>query len=115
MSQGVLTCFAGADPNSLFYLRDENLSIPDASGMSRLLDRLDRLLELIVAENNLDFYLGQEINNVLGPPIEFGVALLAAEALHLRDGDALQTDFVKGFLHLVELERLDDRFDLLHG
>jgi hydroxyethylthiazole kinase-like uncharacterized protein yjeF len=42
------------------------------------------------------------------------VALLAAEALHLDDGEALDADVLERFLHLIELERLDDGFDLLH-
>jgi hypothetical protein len=42
------------------------------------------------------------------------MALLATEALRFRDSDTLQTDFLKGFLHLVQLERLNDRFDLFH-
>ncbi|MNR67666.1 hypothetical protein D3C85_1917890 [compost metagenome] len=42
------------------------------------------------------------------------MTLLATEALRFRDGDTLQADFLKGFLHLVQLERLNDRFDLFH-
>ena len=68
----------------------------------------------IVAEHDLDLHLGQEVDDVFGAAIEFGMALLAAEALGLGDGDALQADLLEGLLHLVELERLDDRFDLFH-
>jgi len=42
------------------------------------------------------------------------MALLPAKALGLGDGDALDPDLVKGFLHLVEFERFDDCLDLLH-
>lgn len=42
------------------------------------------------------------------------MTLLPAEALGLGDGDALKADFLKRFLHLVELEWLDDGFDFLH-
>jgi hypothetical protein len=42
------------------------------------------------------------------------MALLPAEAFGLGDGDALQPDLLKRFLHLVELEWLDDGFDLFH-
>ena len=69
---------------------------------------------VVVAEHDLDLHLGQEVDDVFGAAIELGVALLAAEALGLGDGDALQADFLKRFLHFVELERLDDRFDLFH-
>jgi len=33
----------------------------------------------------------------------------------LAHGDTGDADVVKCILHIVELERLDDRFDLLHG
>jgi hypothetical protein len=42
------------------------------------------------------------------------MALLATETLGLEHGNALETDLVEGVLHLIELEGLDDRFDLLH-
>src|SRR3546814_7004885 len=41
--------------------------------------------------------------------------LLPAEALGLGDGDAGHADFVKGLLHFIQLERLDDRLDFFHG
>ncbi|MNL78783.1 hypothetical protein D3C87_2052540 [compost metagenome] len=40
---------------------------------------------------------------------------LAAEAFRLENGDALKPDLLKRLLHLIELEGLDDRFDLLHA
>jgi hypothetical protein len=42
------------------------------------------------------------------------MALLPAEPLGLGHGDALKSHFLKRFLHLVQLEWLDDGFDLLH-
>ena len=42
------------------------------------------------------------------------MTLLAAEALGLEHGDALEADLVEGVFDLVEFEGLDDRFDLLH-
>jgi hypothetical protein len=42
------------------------------------------------------------------------MALLAAETFGLGDGDALESDLLERFLHLIQLERLDDRFDLFH-
>ncbi len=93
---------------------DEDLAVADAAGMGGLLDRLDGALDHRVFHDDLDLHLGQEIDDVFGAAIELGMALLPAEALGLGDGDALDPDLVKRFLHLVELERLDDRFDLLH-
>ena len=67
-----------------------------------------------VLADHLDLHLGQEIHHIFGAAIELGMALLPAEALGFDHGDALQADFVQRLLHLVQLERLDDRFDLLH-
>ena len=64
--------------------------------------------------HDLDFHLGQEVDDVFRTAIEFGVSLLPAETLGFGHGDALQSDFLKRFLNLVELEWLDDGFDLLH-
>ena len=72
------------------------------------------LLDQVVADHDLDFHLGQEVHDVFGAAIEFGMALLPAKALGFGHGDALQADFLKRFLHLVELEWLDDGFDFLH-
>jgi hypothetical protein len=42
------------------------------------------------------------------------MTLLPAEAFGFSDRYALQSNFLKRFLHLVELEWLDDGFDFLH-
>ena len=39
---------------------------------------------------------------------------MPAESLRLGDRDALNPDLVEGFLHFVELERFNDRFNLFH-
>ena len=56
----------------------------------------------------------EEVDDIFGAAVELGVALLAAEALHFRHGDAGHAHIVKRVLDVVELERLDDGFDLLH-
>ena len=72
-------------------------------------------IDHVVGQHDLDLHLGQEVDDIFGAAVKFGVALLAAEALDLGHGQALDAGFLKRFLHLVQLERLDDRFDLLHG
>src|SRR5690606_5450822 len=52
--------------------------------------------------------------DVLGAAIELGVALLAAEALDLGDGDALHADGRERLADFVELEGLDDGGDEFH-
>src|SRR6187551_3256494 len=109
-----LVLLAGADAQRGFDGRDEDLAVADASGGGGRGDRLDHLLGLRVGHDDLELHLGQEIDDVFGPAVKLGVALLAAEALGLGHGDARDADLVQRLLHLVELERLDDGLDLFH-
>jgi hypothetical protein len=43
------------------------------------------------------------------------MAFLPPEALGLEYRNALQANFVEGFLHFVEFEGLYDGFDFFHG
>src|SRR3954452_2401549 len=113
-SDSVQPGFAGADADRFLDVGDEDLAVADAPGLRGAADRVDRLLDQVVGDHDLDLHLGQEVDDVFGAAIELGVALLAAEALGLGHRDALQPDLLKRLLHLVELERLDDGFDLLH-
>src|SRR5690606_39040573 len=100
---------AGANADGLFEIEDEDLPVADLSGVGRLLDRFDDLLEQLLLDGDFDLDLGEEIDDVLCAPVQFGVSLLPAEALDLGDGDALYADGGEGLPHLVKLERLDDR------
>ena len=113
--QGFGTCFAGTDADCLFDIADEDLATADAPGSGSVLDRFDRFFSEIIAEHDLDFHLGQKINDVFRAAIEFGVAFLAPEALGLGDRDALQPDLLQSLFDLVEFDRFDDCFDFFHS
>ncbi len=49
------------------------------------------------------------------PAVHLGVAALAPEALHVGHGETVHTEVLERVLHVVELERLDDAHDELHG
>mgnify|MGYP007027297045 CR=1 FL=1 len=106
--------FSGADADDVLHRRDENFSVADTPRVGGLKDGIDGALKHIVLEDQFDFHLGQEIDDVFSAAIQFGVALLAAEPLGFKNGNSLQADLVKGFLHFVQLERFDDGFDFLH-
>src|SRR5262245_5476621 len=114
LSYGGVAALASANSDGIVDLRHEDLAVADAAGMGRTADRLDRLLHHLVFDDQFDVHLGQEVDDVFGAAIEFGMSLLPSEPLGLQDGDALEPDLVQRILHLVELEGLDDRFDLLH-
>ena len=113
-SDGINAGLAGADADNLFDIGDEDFSVADAPGLRRLADRIDDGLRVLVGQYDLDFDLRQEIDDLFSSAVEFRVALLTAETLGFRDRDTLQANFLKGFLHFVQLERLNDRFDLFH-
>src|SRR5262249_53864380 len=87
--------FAGSDANGFLYLGDENLSIANAAGLRGAPYGLDRLIDHVVAEHDLDLHLRQKINDVFSAAIQFRVSLLAPEPLGFRDRDALKSYFLQ--------------------
>src|ERR1700742_2164523 len=113
-SDGVFAALAGADADGLLEAVDENLAVADPAGLARLLDGLDHGDHLTIGHHDLDLDLGHEVHDVRRAAIHFLLAARATEALHLGDSHPLDSNFTERVLHFVELERLDDRFDLLH-
>src|SRR5262245_21837909 len=114
-SDGVPAALARAYPHDLVDRQDEDLPVTDAARSGRFFDRLSDFRDLFVADDDFELYLGKEVDDVLGAPVELRMPLLPSEPLHFADRDALHADRRQALFHLVELERLDDRLDLLHG
>src|SRR5258705_1749313 len=114
MSDRVVAPLAGSDPERFLERRDEDFPIANASGPGGTGNQCHYLVRQRVGDDDLDLDLRQEIHRVLTAAIHLGVTLLAAEAAHLGHGHADDAGARERFLHVVELERLDDRFDLLH-
>src|SRR5438876_11930457 len=85
-SHRVGAALAGADPHRLLDRDHEDLAVADLVGLGGLLDRLDGACGESLLDDDLDFDLGQEVDQVFGAAIDFGVALLPAEAPDLADG-----------------------------
>src|SRR5439155_1190618 len=113
-SHRVGAALAGADAHRLLDRDHEDLAVADLVGLGGLLDRLDGARGEGLLDDDLDFDLGQEVDQVFGAAIDFGVALLPAEAPDLADGHAGDADVAQRAFDLIELERLDDRLDFLH-
>ena len=86
--------------DGLFEIEDEDLAVTDLAGAGGLFDGFDHLVEDLVSMASI-FTLAGEVDDVLGAAVELGVALLAAEALDLGDGDALHADGRQRFAHFV--------------
>src|SRR5438477_6822303 len=93
---------------------DEDLAISDASRARPRDDRGDRLRDALVRHEDRELHLGQEIDDVFGAAEELRVALLPPKTRHVVDRHSLHPDRREAILHLIELERLDDRVDPLH-
>jgi hypothetical protein len=113
-SDRVHAALAGADAGERLDGRDPDLAVADLVGASRRDDGVDHTVDVRVVHDDLDAGLRGEEHLVLGATVGLAVAALASEALHLRDGHALDADTRQGVLHIVELERLDDCGDELH-
>src|SRR6185369_1474535 len=114
-SDRLLAAFARPDAHDLIDVGHEDLAVANLAGTRRLDDRLDRAIDGSVADDQRDFHLRQEIDDVFGAAIKLGVAALTPEAFDFGDGEPRHADLGERFAHFVEFERLDDGFDLFHG
>ena len=96
-------------------IENEDFAVADPPRPRSILDRFDHIVRKTVLDHDFDFYLGQKIDHIFGSAIEFCVALLAAEAFDFSYSDSRNSNVMKCVFHVIELERLDDGLDLLHG
>jgi len=87
------------------------LTVTDFASFCGLLDCLYYLGNDIGLDNQLDFYLGDQINHVFGSAVDFLVPLLATVAFDIGDGHPLNAKFGEGILDFIQPEGLDDCFD----
>src|SRR5712691_1038311 len=113
-SDGRFARLAGADADGVAHGQDEDLAVADGAGAGGGGDEGDDLVDLVVGHHHLDLDLGQEVDGVLRAAIQLGVALLPAEAAYLGHRHADDAHLGQRFLDVVQFERLDDGFDLLH-
>src|SRR5574337_1159343 len=104
----------GPDSDNLIDRHDKDLSVSNATGLRRRENRLHNLIALIVGNNDLDLHLGQKVYGVFTTPVQFGVPFLPTKTLDLAYGEALNSRLRQSALHLIKLEGLNDRLDLLH-
>src|SRR5206468_3347416 len=113
-SQRVGVGFARADAHGVLDREHEDLAVADLSGLGRIDDRVNRLVDEVGGDGHLDLDLRQEAHRVFGASVDFGVTFLTSVTLHFGDGQALDADAGQRFADLVELERLYDCHHDLH-
>src|SRR5438093_8546746 len=112
--EGIASHLAGPDPVHLVRVGDEDLPVADLAGARRLHDGFDHLLGLLVVHQDLDTHLRNEVHLVLRAAVDLLVPALAAEPPDLGDRHALDPGVLQRFLHVLQLERLDDCGDKSH-
>ncbi len=106
--------FAGTDTDNFFDIGDENLTVTNAARLGCLADSFNGAIDGFVGDDDFDFHFWKKIDDIFRATVKLGMALLSAETLGFNYSNTLQTNFLKGFLHFIELERLNDGFDLFH-
>ncbi len=61
--------FTGSDADGLLDWANEYLSVTNLIGLCSLDDGFNGPIDLIVIQNNFDFHLGQEIDNIFGSAV----------------------------------------------
>ena len=114
-SDGVVAGFLGADADGLLDGKDEDLAVSDLAGLCLGHDGVRDPVGEVIAHDDFQPDLWQEVDRVFTSPIHLGMTLLAAEALDLGYGHALDADFHQALLHFLELEGFNDSYDEFHG
>src|SRR4029077_755860 len=112
------SAFAGADAQTIFQRQDEDLAVADAAfgaGASGLHDGVDRWLDEIFVDGDLQLNLAKKIHRQFMSAIDFGMPLLPAKTLHVNDGQPKNFDSIEGFFDCFKLGRLNDSENHFHG
>src|SRR3954454_5015981 len=94
---------------------DEDLAVADLSGFRGRRDGLDGFVDLVRADSDLDFDLGQETDGVFSTAINFRMALLTAISFDFRHRETMNANGGQSVNDFFELEWLDDLHNDFHG
>ena len=78
---------------------------PTLPVLAELNDCLDDLVGQAIDDGDFDFCLGDELDGILGTPIDLGVPTLPAKAANFGDSDALHAHVADCLANIIELER----------
>ena len=106
---------AGADPHRPLERHDEDLAVADLAGAGALAERLDRGLDEVVGDGDLEADLLREPHLHGGAAVGLDPVELAAVALHAADRDAAHLGAVEGLQHVVRLLGPDDADHEFHN
>jgi len=102
------SAFAGADTDNVIDRADEHLAVADLAALRRLADGFNGGVRRRIVNHDLDLHLRQKIDGVLGPTVQFRVALLPTEPFDLIHGQALDPDVMQGIFDIAQFVWADD-------
>lgn len=97
-SEGVRAAFAGPYPDGAVDRNAPDLAVTDLAGPGGLDDDLDELFGVLVLDEDLDADLGDQVDGVLGAPVDLGVAALPPVTAGLGDGEPLDSEGLEASL-----------------
>ena len=112
---GAVVALAGADPDRAFEIDDEDLAVADLAGLGALAERLERRLDELVRDGDLEADLLGETHLHARAAIRLDAIELAAVALDAAQREPAHLGAVEGLEHVVDLVRSDDADDELHA
>ena len=112
---GLFSALTGPDANCLSNLGNEDFTIPYAAGFCGVKNRFNDLVQHRIIDHHFDLDFGQEINDVFGAAVKFGMAFLAAKAFCLGNRYPGDPGFLQGICDVIQLEWFYNRFNFFHG
>src|SRR5499427_2881196 len=112
--QRVLPAFAGSYPNHFFDRNHKDLAVAKLPGLGGLHDRVDRMINELVRQNDFDLQFGQELKFVFAAAIGLGGALLTTENLDLSYGQADYSNLLKRIFDGIQQVWSYNAFNLSH-
>jgi hypothetical protein len=115
VSEGFVAFLFGANANGIVNGHDEDFAIADLAGFGRFDNGSGGRLDPVIGKDDFEFDFWQEIHGVFTAAVDFGVAFLPPESLHLSDRHSFNADFTERIFHFLQFEWFYYRFDFLHS
>src|SRR5215475_13863219 len=109
-----LAMFPRPNTHDILHWQDKNFPIANPSRMGRCHNGVDDIVHLFFWSKDFELGFGQKIYHILRPSIQFCMPFLASKAFHLCHCQSMHSNSVQAFLDFIELERLDNGFNLFH-
>ena len=109
-----LPMFPRPNTHHILYRQDKNFPIANASRMGRCHNGVDDIVHLLFWSKDFELGLGQKIYHILRPSIQFCVPFWRPKPFTSVTVSPCTPTVLRRSLDFIELERLDDGFNLFH-